>query len=171
MKDILLADKDGYIECDIDGVKLTYTLSTDPKCHVAGTLLDDDSYTKLKQEINEVCDEYDDKYFAASDILQTDHFYKYFVEDSVYAYFEPRDREEIEEYLDEAFDKVWLMRNCYISRKQPKYEVGRRSMERILNTYDDIPTNGYDDWECGYWNGIMGALRWVLGDDKNFLDT
>lgn len=78
---------------------------------------------------------------------------------------------EIVEYQEEAFDKVWLMRNCYISEKLPVNEVGRPAMERILNTYDDIPEEGYSDWECGYWNGIMGALRWVLGDEKNDLDT
>ena len=37
--------------------------------------------------------------------------------------------------------------------------------------YDDIPEDGYDTWERGYWNGIMGALRWVIGLEKNFLDT
>lgn len=40
----------------------------------------------------------------------------------------------------------------------------------ILNAYDDIPDDGYDDWECGYWNGILGAMRWVLGEDRDFLD-
>ena len=82
-----------------------------------------------------------------------------------------RSREEIEDYLEEADDKVWLMR-CYdIANKKPTYEVSRAAAERILSTYDDIPKDGYDTWECGYWNGIMGALRWVLGDEKDYLDT
>lgn len=171
MKDILFRDGENYIECVIDGLTLTYTRSDDPKYHVTGTLLDDTSYEKLKREINEVCDDYDNKYDVASDILQTDHFYKYFVEDSVHTHIDPRESKEIEEYLNEAIDKVWLMRNCCISKKQPMNEAGRHGMNRILKTYDDIPPNGYNDWECGYWNGIMGALRWVLGDDKDFLDT
>ena len=82
-----------------------------------------------------------------------------------------RQKEEIEEYLKEAVDKVWLMRNCDIQNKLPTHEVGRPNMERILSTYKDIPQKGYDTWECGYWNGIMGALRWVLGCEKDFLDT
>lgn len=73
--------------------------------------------------------------------------------------------------MEEAFDKVWLMRNCCIASKEPVHEVSRSGMERILNYYDDIPEKGYDDWECGYWNGILGALRWVLGNEKDFLDT
>lgn len=77
---------------------------------------------------------------------------------------------EIIEYQDEAFDKVWLMRTrpC----EDPDTEKRRvDAIERIFNAYDDIPENGYTDWECGYWNGIMGALRWVLGSDKDELDT
>ena len=75
-----------------------------------------------------------------------------------------RSDEEIIEYMDEAYDKVWLMRNTGCCEGIP-------SVQRILNTYDDIPKDGYTDWECGYWNGILGALRWVLGEHKNFLDT
>ena len=82
-----------------------------------------------------------------------------------------RSEKEIQDYLTEADDKVWLMRNYDIAHKLPKHEVGRPAIDRILSTYDDIPKTGYDTWECGYWNGIMGALRWVLGDEKNFLDT
>jgi len=81
-----------------------------------------------------------------------------------------RNNKEIMEYLDEAFDKVWLMRSqkCDI----PQIEERRiKNIDRILKTYKDIPEEGFDNWECGYWNGIMGALRWVLGDEKDFLDT
>jgi hypothetical protein len=81
-----------------------------------------------------------------------------------------RREKEILKYLDEAFDKVWLMRThaCDI----PEIEEKRlESVQRILETYEDIPQEGFSDWECGYWNGIMGALRWVLGDEKDFLDT
>lgn len=82
-----------------------------------------------------------------------------------------RSTKEISNYANEAFDKVWLMRNCIISEREPAHEVGRHYMEKILEKYNDIPKDGYTDWECGYWNGILGALRWVMGDEKNFLDT
>lgn len=81
-----------------------------------------------------------------------------------------RTTEEIKEYMDEAFDKVWLMRTH--SYDVPEVEAGRKAaIERILNTYDDIPDDGYDDFECGYWNGILGAMRWMLGEERDFLDT
>lgn len=77
---------------------------------------------------------------------------------------------EIKEYMDETFDKVWLMRThpCDISSIE-KERV--KNVQRILETYPDIPEDEYTNWESGYWNGILGALRWVLGDEKNDLDT
>lgn len=78
----------------------------------------------------------------------------------------PRDKKEISEYEKEAFDKVWLMRNWDTNNLK-----GQEAIKRIENTYDDIPEDGYTDWECGYWNGILAALRWVEGNGKNFLDS
>lgn len=81
-----------------------------------------------------------------------------------------RSTKEILKYLDEAFDKVWLTRAHPVEDHDVE-AARRKNMKRILSKYSDIPEEGYADWECGYWNGIMGALRWVLGDDRDFLDT
>lgn len=175
MKDILLRHKDSYIECEIDDLKLIYTFSDDPKCHNVAVLQNQESYDELKQEVTEIYRSHENRdfgYDAVCDFLNTyDCSYKYFVENSEYVYNDCRDVEEIEDYMEEAFDKVWLMRNCDIYSRKPKHEAGKRNMKRIFKTYDDIPDKGYDTWECGYWNGIMGALRWVLGADRDFLDT
>lgn len=81
-----------------------------------------------------------------------------------------RTTDEIKNYMEEAFDKVWLMQTH--PSDVPEIEAGRKAaIERILNTYDDIPDDGYDDRECGYWNGILGAMRWMLGEERDFLDT
>ena len=82
-----------------------------------------------------------------------------------------RSRKDLIEYETEAFEKVWLMRTKPCDN--PETEVRRQvAVERILVTYDDIPEEGYSDWECGYWNGVMATLRWVLGDEeKDNLDT
>ena len=81
-----------------------------------------------------------------------------------------RDCDEILEYMREAFDKVWLTRTHHIDNIDIE-ETRLVTVNRIVDSYDDIPKDGYTDWECGYWNGILGALRWVIGDEKDFLDT
>lgn len=82
-----------------------------------------------------------------------------------------RSEKEIIEYENEAFDKVWLMRTSPCDNSE--IEAQRQAaVERILNTYDDIPEDGYSDWECGFWNGVMATCRWVLGsEEKDDLDT
>lgn len=81
-----------------------------------------------------------------------------------------RTEEEIIKYMDEAFDKVWYMRSrpCDI----PDIEKGRlESIKRVEKEYPEVK-KGFDDWECGFWNGVLGTLRWVLGEEeKDMLDT
>ena len=81
-----------------------------------------------------------------------------------------RKEKEIEEYLEEAFDKVWYMR----SKPCDNEEIEKKRLDnikRIEQLYPEVK-NGFDDWECGFYNGVLGSLRWVLGEEeKNFLDT
>ena len=81
-----------------------------------------------------------------------------------------RKKQEILEYENEAFDKVWLMRTHPCDDEEIE-ERRKEAVERILSTYEDIPEEGYTDWECGFWNGILATTRWVLGDEKDNLDT
>lgn len=175
MKKNLLKDRDRYVTCELDGLKMTYTTSEDPKHHTVVMLKDKGMFDDLKREVNDIYKSWPDKDYGFSmvcEFLETEDCFKnYFTDDINFGYFDIRDREEIEEYEEEAFDKVWLMRNCDISSRRVRNEVAIPNMRRILEQYDDIPKDGYDLWECGYWNGIMGALRWVLGDDRDFLDT
>lgn len=83
----------------------------------------------------------------------------------------PRSKKELEEYLKEAWDKVWLMRSCLVEDKEieKKHTI---AVDRVLNNYDDIPEEGYSNWEYGYWNGVLGTLRWCLGEEeKDWIDT
>ena len=81
-----------------------------------------------------------------------------------------RTEEEIIKYLGEALDKVWYMRSrpCNI----PDIEKGRlKSIKRVEKEYPEVK-KGFNDWECGFWNGVLGTLRWVLGEEeKDMLDT
>ena len=173
MKDYLLEHDGRYIECSVDNRKLIYTCSDDPKSHYEVTLQDDSSYVSLKNKIREIYESHrstSDAYWDICEFLQSYESDEFFTKDARMLHRDLRDIDEIRSYENEAFDKVWLMRShpC----EYPDIEERRlAAIERIFRTYDDIPDDGYTDWECGYWNGIMGALRWVMGDEKNFLDT
>lgn len=173
MKDVLLDDGDLRIECNIDGLKVDLTYSDEPSYHYMFTMKSPTSYDEFKRAVNEIFFSYDDKNDGRHDIndyLQSAEIEEFFEKDS-YVRRDLRTEDEISIYLKEAWDKVWLMRNYCISTKEPVHKASRNGVYRILSSYTDIPENGYDTWECGYWNGILGALRWVTGDDKNFLDT
>lgn len=81
-----------------------------------------------------------------------------------------RSEDEILEYEREALDKAWLVRTRPHSDPTIE-EVRKQNVDRILTTYHDIPKDGYTSWQNGYWHGILSALRWVLGEEKDFLDT
>ena len=174
MNDIFLQAEDLRIDATVDGMKLTLTWSDDPTHHYVYTLRDEYSYDNFKRWINglyadALCPR--DGVIIVNDMLQTTNIYEFVSEEDCCVYIDTRTRDEIDVYLTEAEDKVWLMRSCYIPTREPAHEASRPAMERILATYGDIPEEGYDSWECGYWNGIMSALRWVNGLEKNFLDT
>ena len=184
MKDYLLQHDGRYIECEVDGLRLIYTSSDDPKCHYELVLRDQSSYDKLKARVDEIYKSHNntsDAYWDIWEFLQSTDRNDFFTDDMCVCHHDLRDIDDIVAYEREAFDKVWLMRSRPVDIPQPNHpsydtltEIERRrqaGVERIFKTYDDIPKKGYDDWECGYWNGIMGALRWVMGDEKDFLDT
>lgn len=80
-----------------------------------------------------------------------------------------RSEKSILEYLEEADHKVWYMRSHPCENKEIE-EKRKEAVKKIEEKYPEV-LEGFDDWECGYWNGVLGALRWVLGEEKDFLDT
>lgn len=83
--------------------------------------------------------------------------------------YDMRKIKEIQDYEQEAMNRVWYMRSrpCNI----PEIEEGRlKALEKVEKEYPEV-LDGFDEWECGYWNGILGAMRWVMGEDKDMLDT
>lgn len=81
-----------------------------------------------------------------------------------------RNEKEINKYLDEAFDKVWYMR----THPCDDNEIERKRLEAIRRIEKEYPEvkDGFNEFTCGFWNGVMGTLRWVLGEDeKDNLDT
>jgi HNH endonuclease len=87
---------------------------------------------------------------------------------------------EILEVLGEFFDKVWYDRHMNWRYRvesggdiaDPKiWEVAHEAAQRKLAKYGKNQLGPWDDFEWGMLNGKLSALRWVLGDEWDFLDT
>ena len=173
MKEVIISDEFDYITCEVNGLNLNVRLGDD-RHYFNYPLRDKTSYRKFKEYLIDIynsCEDKQDAFCCIVDSLQSDDIDEFVIFEDRLLLCDPRTEHEMNAYLQEAHDKVWLMRSCNIARKKPVDEAGRDAMERIFRKYDDIPKEGYNDWECGYWNGILGALRWVLGDERDFLDT
>jgi len=100
-----------------------------------------------------------------------------------YLFDVPRNESEILAAEQEFFDKVWYVRSVIRSdeetaelpedikkgmlaaRKKIEDKYGRRELNKMIG-------RGHDKaWEYGYANGKLAALRWVLGEEWDFLDT
>lgn len=87
-----------------------------------------------------------------------------------------RKKNEIIEYMGEACDRVWLERShmtmSMADTIQPDILKGCiESIKKVCDKYGIDYDEPMSDWDYGYWSGILAALRWVLGDEKDFLDT
>jgi hypothetical protein len=90
-----------------------------------------------------------------------------------------RSQSEVIAAEQEFFDRVWYERHLvhrmqHESGEKPMspeiYRMALAAAERVKAERPDLrPCN--DDFEWGMWNGKLSALRWVLGDDWDFLDT
>lgn len=92
----------------------------------------------------------------------------------------PRSEKEIIKAIDELFDKVWydrhqLLKDRVMSKKKtidPKiWEGALRSAQKVEKRYGRKALGPWKDFEWGMINGKLSALRWVLGDDWDMLDT
>lgn len=91
-----------------------------------------------------------------------------------------RSQSEIVAAEQEFFDRVWHERHLVFRARheagedeQATPEIYRAALEaaqRVEAERSDIrPVE--DDFEWGMWNGKFSALRWVLGEDWDFLNT
>lgn len=93
-----------------------------------------------------------------------------------------RKKKEIDEYMNEAFDIVWLVRTISLLKEgrlddtpsdiinEAQKQVARICKNLDINSEEELLTR-FSDWDYGYWSGILAALRWVTGEEKDMLDT
>ena len=104
---------------------------------------------------------------------------------------ETRGLQEIMSAIDELFDKVWYNRHMnmmyhieegeteIVPSGTPRYGNGvihedvliraKAAAQRVREQYKD--TGPWSDFEWGMLNGKLSALRWVLGEEWDMLDT
>ena len=92
-----------------------------------------------------------------------------------------RTQSEILEAEQEFHDKVWYVRKLILleaiedGRAKPlAQDLERRmhsAMAEVRKRYGDDQVGPWDDFEWGMVHGKLSTLRWVLGDEWDFLDT
>ena len=92
----------------------------------------------------------------------------------------PRSEAEILAAIDELFDKVWYNRHIFFraqieageDKVDPEIWKGAlKSAQKVERRYGKRALGPWDDFDWGMINGKLSALRWVLGDDWDMLDT
>ncbi len=90
---------------------------------------------------------------------------------------------QVQEYMDELFDKVWYVRS--LSNHMPdelkasgvSEEIIQQMMEareKVIEKYGTEWYENLDNWEYGFLSGALATLRWMTDkkeEDKRFLDT
>jgi hypothetical protein len=91
-----------------------------------------------------------------------------------------RSESEVIAAQEEFFDKAWherhlMFREAYESgdRDTPEaiYKTALEAAARVRERHGEENLGPYTDFEWGMVNGKLSALRWVLGDEWDFLDT
>jgi PIN domain len=91
-----------------------------------------------------------------------------------------RTTDEIAEVINELVDKVWYNRHLVFAERvangqssvEPDIWRGAcRSAKKVERKYGRRNLGPYDDFDWGMLNGKLSALRWVLGEDWDMLDT
>lgn len=142
-----------------------------------------DKYDEAKDTLQElICgiDNPPEVYDTLVDYFSSDDMYEYLDDEPEYEESPTRTEEEINEYMSEAHDRVWLIRkqqmfnNILMGTEAIHAAVLGESMkaiDRVCDKYAIDFKEPVSDWDYGYWSGILAALRWVMGDEKDFLDT
>lgn len=92
----------------------------------------------------------------------------------------PRSEEEIIAAMDRCWDQVWYNRHLNLKARiaggitqidPDVWKAALAAAQRVTEKMaaEDLPP--YDDFDWVMINGKLSALRWVLGDDWDFLDT
>ena len=87
---------------------------------------------------------------------------------------------EIKEMIEEFVDKIWYDRHLSLKYHVDNgletipieiWNMALDAEQQVINKYGDENLGPYSDFEWGMLNGKLSALRWVMGDEWDILDT
>lgn len=93
---------------------------------------------------------------------------------------EVRTLEDVLEAENMFFDKIWFDRHLSLEYRieqgmedvNPEiWQGAMKSARKVIEKYGEENLGPYSDFEWGMLNGKLSALRWVLGDEWDMLDT
>jgi len=87
-----------------------------------------------------------------------------------------REKEDIRKAENEFFDRVWYMRHKNSAKEfhtwNPDILAGAlKAAKEVEEKYGKQSLRVKTNYDAGFINGKLSALRWVLGDEWDFLDT
>ena len=137
-----------------------------------------EEFVEFIQQYLEGCVDINDAYNALN--LFYDHDVCGYLDEYPEYIQEMRSEDEIGEYMAEAHDRVWLVRkqdlfcNLLIGEESVNSDILEKcsqAIDEVCKKYNIDFQEPVSDWEYGYWSGILAALRWVMGEEKDMLDT
>ena len=93
---------------------------------------------------------------------------------------EPRTMDEIADMANEFCEKIWFDRHLTLRYKVENgletvnseiWAGVQKSAQRVIQQYGEENLGPYSDFEWGMLNGKLSALRWVMGEEWDMLDT
>ena len=82
-----------------------------------------------------------------------------------------RSEAEIEAAESELESRVWHERHHVLKESGSTSDEADAAAEAVRRELGDDKVGPYSDFEWGYLNGHLSAIRWVLGWDWDKLDT
>lgn len=87
----------------------------------------------------------------------------------------PRNYDEIHEAEQELYDRIWYVRSLIHEAQADDVDallqLAGPGRARVEAKYGRDNLGPYSDFDWGMLHGKLSALRWVLGDEWDFLDT
>lgn len=82
-----------------------------------------------------------------------------------------RSEAEIGAAESELESRVWHERHLVLMERGSMSDEADAAAEALRRELGDDKVGPYNDFEWGYLNGQLSAIRWVLGYDWDNLDT